>query len=749
MAELAWPARDPLLLLRATAFDRTAIEEFLHHWVHRLCAPDVREKRHAVTHLLKQGVPHLCDHLDRLDGATLADKWSGFEQFWIAQVKGRNATRRNLMTPVIQPAILLRLVAPSVPLLLGYKPVNWIRALLPVDAPLRGTIEDLSRTIDGLQNHIYSDQAKASALRLGVTMLLTKDLWDIRDIREPDLINVKRQACGSAGADALDAALCAAGVFARTPLRGIARSKRPEPGAAIEDYVGLFRVPERFREVTLLYVQHYRIHVSSRYATLRAKIQQLARFWLFIDEAYPALLSSADIRPEHTKAFIPYREAQARAAARRCITNDGDRRTTANHDLATIRSFFTDIACWSLEDGTPFRDHVPPAPPLSFRDTQSPEVTRAYRMRAAAITRRVIDLEREMPGIRAVASDVWRQACMALDATPEVRAAARAESVAFWDWALLELLVQSGLRIEEACNLTAFDILRRRDRNGRTYFLLHVAPSKFDRARLIPIGDALGRVLSEIIRHVKRFYGIDHVPPVDNFDFYERKPLPRAPYLLQGRTRPHVIGRTTIREMLAGISHRAGARAHDGQPLLVHPHDCRRVFASEHLNNGTPPHVLQALLGHERLDTVMIYAKLYPGTLVDAYRRHVRGLYRSVHGDDALRAPTPDEWDALAKSCDLRDMGTHLCALPAGEHCLKGLICLGCGHAQPKKSAMPTFERMRVSHARQLERAETRGEPLGQLAARRQELYRIEGALRRTQDISADVASAMEEALQR
>lgn len=210
-----------------------------------------------------------------------------------------------------------------------------------------------------------------------------------------------------------------------------------------------------------------------------------------------------------------------------------------------------------------------------------------------------------------------------------------------------------------------------------------------------------------------------------------------------------MIGRTTIREMLAGISRRAGARTHDGQPLLVHPHDCRRVFASEHLNNGTPPHVLRALLGHERLDTVMIYAKLYPGTLVDAYRRHVRGLYQSVHGDDVLRAPTAEEWEALARSCDLRDMGAHLCALPAGEHCPKGLICLGCVHAQPKKSAMPLFERMRASHARQLERAEARREPLGQLAARRQELHRIERALRRTQELDTDVAAAMEEALER
>jgi Phage integrase family len=55
--------------------------------------------------------------------------------------------------------------------------------------------------------------------------------------------------------------------------------------------------------------------------------------------------------------------------------------------------------------------------------------------------------------------------------------------------------------------------------------------------------------------------------------------------------------------------------------LVVVPHDCRRVFASEHLNNDTPVHVIQALLGHATLDTVMVYAKLYPRKMIEEYRK--------------------------------------------------------------------------------------------------------------------------------
>ena len=94
------------------------------------------------------------------------------------------------------------------------------------------------------------------------------------------------------------------------------------------------------------------------------------------------------------------------------------------------------------------------------------------------------------------------------------------------------------------------------------------------------------------------------------------------------------------------------------------------------------------------------------------------------------------EWAAFAASCNLRDMGTHLCALPTGEHCPKGLICLGCAHAQPKKSAVPIFRRMLASHERSLVAARGHSEPAGQIAAREMEIVRIKGALQRAESNS-------------
>jgi hypothetical protein len=413
--------------------------------------------------------------------------------------------------------------------------------------------------------------------------------------------------------------------------------------------------------------------------------------------------------------------------------------------VIAVRTFFADICGWASEPDSPFSSLAPPTLPLTRHDLMGAGFKKARQDSVARITTAVFDLEREMPNIRAFARQCWQEATSARAAGSDGRLKA-AESGAFWNWAILELLVQSGLRIEEACELTTLDILKRRMRDGRLYFMLHVKPSKYDRARVIPIGDGLGRVLAEIIRHVKGFYGTDTVPFCENWDHHEKRVLPRAPYLLQGAGHPSAISCKVISARLGAISCGAGARRSDGTPLMLRPHDCRRVFASEHLNNNTPVHVIQTLLGHATIDSVMVYAKLYPQQLVDEYRKTVRGLYNAVHGEASFRNPTAAEWTAFEASCSMRDMGTHLCTLPTGEHCPKGLVCLGCVHAQPKKSAVPIFRRMLASHQRELSAAKGRGEPAGQVAARELEVARIKSALQRAEELTDDVAAAIEAA---
>jgi integrase len=516
-----------------------------------------------------------------------------------------------------------------------------------------------------------------------------------------------------------------------------------QPRMTASELVEISGVPSRFRQVMILYLETYEARVSDVYKTLRHKSVAIAHFWRFMQEKHPRVKHCSAVLPRHVRDYIPYAVARARSVQRGPDTGE-EAHPTAYSWLVELRTFFSDICAWATEPDSPFAPFAPRTIPVNRHMLLGHGFEKARARTRARITATILELEREMPKIRAFAVQRWRTALAAPKISTSRGYPWSDEVDAFWDWALLELLVQSGLRIEEASELTTLDILRRSLADGRIYYLLHIKPSKFDRARVIPIGDSLGRVLAEIIRHVKRFYNSDSVPVCDHWDLLEKRPRPPAPYIIQAIRHPSTAGIQTIRSRIRELSILAEAKRSDGSPLVLLPHDCRRVFASEHLNNNTPVHIIQALLGHASPDTVMIYAKLYPSRLVEEYRKTVRGLYNAHYGEDGLKNATAEEWAAFAASCNLRDMGTHLCALPTGEHCSRGLICLGCTHAQPKKSAVPIFRRMLVSHQRSLNAAHEHNEPAGQIASRELEIVRIKGALQRAEELSDDVAAAIE-----
>jgi len=684
---------------------------------------------------------YLTDALDRCTGSTLQLRWNDFEKrFWPKWKAGVDRRGREYWTWGARVLISARMIAPSLDMLSDLRVNQWI-AHLPEDHPLAQQHTSLLQATDSIT--WTSAHSRQLAVSNGLRILLVHGYDSLHHIKDDDLKLLAVR--WSKGTDVLDAALCSLGVFSRTPKRGSARHGRKQRMTASE-LVENAGVPDRFQQIVTLYLETYEARISDAYRTLRHKVIALAHFWRFIRDRHPDVTRCTQILPRHIRDYIPHAIRRAREVQRGLGAGD-EVRPTAHSWLIDLRVFFSDICAWATEPDSPFKRFAPRTIPATRHTFLGYGFDKARERTRARITATVLDLEREMPKIRAFALQRWK-AAVAAPKVSTTRGYPWSDEVdTFWDWALLELLVQSGLRIEEASELTTFDILKRKMPDSRIYYLLHIKPSKFDRARVIPIGDGLGRVLAEIIRYVKRFYNSESVPVCDHWDLQEKRPRPPAPYLIQGIRHPSTAGIQTIRSRIRGISIDAEARRSNGSPLVLLPHDCRRVFASEHLNNNTPVHIIQALLGHASPDTVMIYAKLYPSQLIEEYRKTVRSLYNAYYGEDGLKNPTAEEWVAFAASCNLRDMGTHLCALPTGEHCPKGLICLGCAHAQPKKSAVPIFRRMLISHERSLASARGHSEPAGQIAAREIEIVRIKGALQTAEELSDDVAAAIERVL--
>ena len=684
---------------------------------------------------------YLADAFDRCGGSTLQQRWNDFEKrFWPKWKAGVDRRGREYWTWGARVLISARMIAPSLDMLSDLRVNQWI-AHLPEDHPLAQQHTLLLQATNSIT--WTSAHSRQLAVSNGLRILLVRGYDSLHHIKDDDLKLLAVR--WSKGTDALDAALCSLGVFSRTPKRGSARHGRKQRMTAPE-LVENAGVPDRFQQVVILYLETYEARVSDVYRTLRHKVIALAHFWRFIRDKHPGVKRCSEILPRHVRDYIPHAIRRAREVQRGPGAGD-EVRPTAHSWLVDLRVFFSDLCAWATEPNSPFKRFAPRTIPATRHTFLGYGFDKARERTRARITATVHDLEREMPKIRAFALQQWK-AAVAAPKVATTRGYPWSDEVdTFWDWALLELLVQSGLRIEEASELTTFDILKRKMPDSRIYYLLHIKPSKFDRARVIPIGDGLGRVLAEIIRYVKRFYNSESVPVCDHWDLQEKRPRPPAPYLIQGIRHPSTAGIQTIRSRIREISIAAEARRSDGSALVLLPHDCRRVFASEHLNNNTPVHIIQALLGHASPDTVMIYAKLYPSQLIEEYRKTVRNLYNAYYGGDGLKNPTVEEWGAFTANCNLRDMGTHLCALPTGEHCPKGLIRLGCAHAQPKKSAVPIFRRMLASHERSLVAARGHSEPVGQIASREMEIVRIKGALQRAEELSDDVAAAIERTL--
>jgi hypothetical protein len=169
------------------------------------------------------------------------------------------------------------------------------------------------------------------------------------------------------------------------------------------------------------------------------------------------------------------------------------------------------------------------------------------------------------------------------------------EDLAFWAWAAVEVLRLTGVRIEEFLEISHHSLVQYRlPTTGELIPLLQIVPSKTDTERLLVVSPELADVLSGIIRRVRGETGA--VPLVRAYDRRECQWIGPAPLLFQRRFGPdnRRICDSTIRNMLNAALAGTGLTDHaDGSPLHYSPHDFRRIFITDAIMSGLPPHIAQ------------------------------------------------------------------------------------------------------------------------------------------------------------
>jgi hypothetical protein len=214
---------------------------------------------------------YLADALDRCNGSTLQQRWNDFEKrFWPKWKAGINRRGGTYWTWGARVLISARMIVPSLDMLANVRVNQWI-AHLPEDHPLA----QQHRALLGATAPITwtSSFNRHLAVCNGLRLLLARGYDRLHHIKDDDLKLLS--ARWSKGTDALDAALCSVGVFSRTPKRGSARHGRRRRMTASE-LVENAGVPDRFRQIMILYLEAYEARVSDVYRTLRHKVIALA-----------------------------------------------------------------------------------------------------------------------------------------------------------------------------------------------------------------------------------------------------------------------------------------------------------------------------------------------------------------------------------------------------------------------------------------------------------------------------------------
>jgi integrase len=248
------------------------------------------------------------------------------------------------------------------------------------------------------------------------------------------------------------------------------------------------------------------------------------------------------------------------------------------------------------------------------------------------------------------------------------------EQAAFWSWATVEILRATGIRIEEMLELTHHSFIAYTlPATGEIVPMLQVAPSKTDTERLLLVSPELAEVLTAVIFRVRA--GNPALPLVSAYDVFEQTWSAPMPFLFQRRygseNRP--ITRSYIRECMVTTS-KAAQITIAGQPLEWRPHYFRRIFVTDALRSGLPPHIAAKICGHTILDTTMGYAAIYPEDVISHHRAFI-ARRRAERPSEEYRELTVAEWDEFLAHFELRKVALGVCGRDYGTPCAHENAC--------------------------------------------------------------------------
>jgi integrase len=543
---------------------------------------------------------------------------------------------------------------------------------------------------------------------------------------------------GSAGRPLFYALLKETGSLpASAPLR--LRALRIDGRRSIEQIIGKYGI--ECRPVRDLMMEYFTERAPDLdHTSLRSIARNLCRlFWRDLEIHHPGI-DSLHLAPEVARAWKE-RLAWIRDTDGRPVRP----RVNFRSELVFVKAFYEDIARWAADDPARWAHWVTPCPVRAAEcatkksrsgvKSRMDQRTRAQLPLLPALVRAVeqqrkaaeelITAARDLPaaGLFTVAGQQF-QRCrpgpsgrvyVTEAGTRKHRNLTHEEEAAFWSWATVEVLRATGVRIEEMLELTHHSFVAYTlPTTGEIVPMLQIAPSKTDAERLLLVSPELAEVLTAIIFRVRG--GKAALPLVSAYDVFEQTWSAPMPLLFQRRygSEDRPITRSYIRECMVSTSQAAQITT-TGEPLEWRPHDFRRIFVTDALRSGLPPHIAAKICGHALLDTTMGYAAIYPEDVITHHRAFI-ARRRAERPSEEYRELNAAEWEEFLAHFELRKVALGVCGRDYGTPCAHENACVRCPLLRVDPVQRPRLEEIHANLLERLQEAREQGW-LGEVAA--------------------------------
>jgi len=272
---------------------------------------------------------------------------------------------------------------------------------------------------------------------------------------------------------------------------------------------------------------------------------------------------------------------------------------------------------------------------------------------------------------------------------------------------VVEVLRHTGIRIEELTELSHHSLIQYRvPTTGELIPLLQITPSKTDTERLLVIAPDLADVLSTIVARIRD--DRPDVPLVVSYDKNERVYHPPMPLLFQWRRRldNRAVSETALRDYLDHALTAIGVKDGAGRPMRYTFHDFRRLFITDAILHGMPPHIAQLVAGHRDINTTMGYKAVYPDEVINGHRAFI-ARRRALRPSQEYRTPTDAEWAEFVGHFERRKVAVGDCGRSYDTPCIHEHSCLRCPLLRPDPAARPRLEQIRDNLIARIAEAES------------------------------------------